>query len=105
MEQEGGLQKQGKKKICIKVYFNQKNFPEIARDAEKAGKRRGGLQLFTLKEHGFANERVSNTDGIGKFLKFCWHYWQETERHRFEKAADLAKREQEIRAEREKLGV
>jgi len=105
MEQDGGLQNNTKKKICIKVYFNQKNFPEVAKDAEKAGKRRGGLHLFTLKEHGFANQMVSNTDGIGKFLKFCWRYWQETERHRFEKAAELAKREQEIRAEREKLGV
>lgn len=105
MDELGGLQNQGKKKICIKVYFNAKNFPEIAKDAEKAGKRRGGLQLFTQKEHGFGHERVSNTDGIGKFLKFCWHYWQETERHRFEKAAELAKKEEELKKEREKLGI
>ena len=105
MEQQGALQNITKRKICVKVYFNPKNFPEIAKDAEKAGKRRGGLQLSTLKEHGFANERIANTDGISKFLKFCWQYWVETERHRFEKTVELAKREQEIKEERSRLGV
>ena len=105
MEQEGGLQIPSKKKIRVKVYLSAKDFAEIAKDAEKAGRRRGGLQLFTQKEHGFSNERVANTDGMSKFLKFCWHYWQETERHRFEKAAELAKMEQDIKMQREKLGV
>jgi hypothetical protein len=105
MEQEGGLLNIGKKKIRVKVYFSPKDFAEVAKDAEKAGKRRGGLLLFTQKEHGFSNQKVANTDGLSKFLKFCWHYWQETERHRFEKAAELAKMEQDIKMQREKLGV
>jgi len=105
MVEEGGLQIPHEKKIRVKVYFNPKTFAEVAKDAEKAGKRRGGLQLFTQKEHGFGHERLSNTDGISKFLKFCWRYWQETERHRFEKAAELAKREEELRQEKARLGL
>lgn len=105
MDELGGLQNTGKKKITVKVYFNPKTFAEVAKDAEKTTKRRGGLLLFTQKEHGFGHEKVANTDGISKFLKFCWKYWQETERHRFEKAAELAKMEQDIKMQREKLGV
>ena len=105
MDDQGGLQNQGKNKICVKVYFNAKTFAEIAKDAEKCGKRRGGLLLFTQKEHGFAHEKVANTDGISKSLKFYWRYWQETERHRLERAAELAKREQELKEERERLGI
>jgi hypothetical protein len=105
MVQQEGLLNTGKKQIRVKVYFSPKDFAEIAKDAEKAGKRRHGLLLFTQKEHGLVHDKVANTDSLSKFLKFCWHYWQETERHRFEKAAELAKREQEIKEERSKLGV
>lgn len=94
-----------KKKIRAKVYFNEKSFALVAGDAEKAGKRRGGLQLFTQKEHGFAHERVANTDGVSKFLKFTWQYWREHESDRLLQAAELARQEKELFEKKKKLGV
>ena len=92
-------------KICVKVYFNKDTFQAVALDAEKAGKRRGGLLLFTAKEHGFENEKISNTDGISRFLKHCWGYWRDHEKERLEQAAALAERERALQAEKRKLGI
>jgi hypothetical protein len=105
MEQEGDYKIQKGKKICVKVYFNPKSFQAVALDAEKSGKRRGGLQLFTQKPHGFGHELVSNTDGISKFMKHCWQYWIDHEAERLGQAAALAQREKELQAEKKRLGV
>lgn len=105
METEGDYKIQKEKKICVKVYFNRKSFQAVALDAEKSGKRRGGLQLFTQKPHGFGHELVSNTDGISRFLKHCWAYWREHEKERLEQATALAQRERELQAEKKKLGI
>lgn len=94
-----------KNKICVKVYFNSKTFPEVIKDAEQTGKRRRGLQNFTQKEHGFADEMVSNTDGISRFLKFCWQYWKEHETDRLRKAIELAEREKQLLEEKKRLGI
>jgi hypothetical protein len=93
------------KKIRAKVYFNEKQFQAVALDAEKAGKRRGGLQLFTQKAHGFANERVANTDGISKFLKHCWKYYVEHEADRLAAAAELAQRRKALEEEAKRKGI
>ena len=61
METKGDYKKQKGRKICVKCYFNPDSFQAVAADAERAGKRRGGLLLFTQKPHGFQNEQVSNT--------------------------------------------
>jgi hypothetical protein len=94
-----------KKKICCKVYFNQKNFAEIAALAEKAGKRRGGLQLFTQKKNGLAGEVVSNTDGISRFLKYAAWYWRDTEASRLSRAAEIKAKERELQEEKARLGI
>lgn len=58
------------RKIVIKVYLSPDEFYQFAKDAEQAGFRRGGLPLWIKKPHGFANERLANTDGISKFFKW-----------------------------------
>jgi len=90
-----------KTKICIKVYFNPTNFPIAAGIAEKMKKRRGGLQLFTQKKHGLAGQQVANTDGIGRALKAALWAWDKNEASRLEKAAEFARREENLRKERE----
>lgn len=92
-------------KVCIKVYFNPKNYPLVIDDAERSGKRHRGLQLYTQKEHGFADEKVANTDGVGRFLKFCWQYWREHESDRLRMAAEIAEREKQLLAEKKRLGL
>lgn len=105
IKQEGDYKIQPGKKICVKVYFNPKSFQAVANDAEKSGKRARGLQLFTQKPHGFAHELVSNTDGIGRFLKHAWLYWQEHEKERLEQAVALAQEERELAERKKKLGM
>lgn len=63
--------------VCIKVYLNPKLYAEMATLAEKSGNRRVGLPLYTQKKHGFADEKLANTDGIARFLKMTAEYWKE----------------------------
>ena len=105
MEEERDYKKPSKKKICVKVYLNPENFQRYARLAERTGKRRGGLQLFTQKKNGFAGEMLANTDGISKFFKFAGIYWEENEARRMEEAADLARKEKDIAEQRRRLGL
>ena len=86
-----------KKKICVKVYLNPNNFPRYATGAELAGKRRGGLPLFTQVPHGFADEKLANTDGLGRFFKMAADFWLE---HRAElevEARDVKEREARLK--------
>lgn len=92
-----------KDKVTVKVYFNPKTFLEVAELAEKAGYRRRGLQLYTQKKHGFADEKVANTDGISKFLKSLIVYWKKNEAQRMERKADLLKQKKAIDDELETL--
>jgi len=103
--EEGTISPQRKKSICIKVYVRPDLFSTLAKDAEAAGKRRKGLQLYVQKPHGFANELLANTDGIAKFLKYTWQYWKENEAARLERIAELLKKEKELQEERKKLGL
>jgi hypothetical protein len=75
-EQNDGPTKRKYQGVCVKVYFNEPDFAEVAKLAEKAGKRRVGLSLYTLKPHGFADEKLANTDGIARFLKMAANYWK-----------------------------
>lgn len=92
------------KGVCVKVYFNEPDFVEIAKDAEKAGKRRVGLVLFTQKSHGFQWERLANTDGIAKAMKYWWKYWQEAEPERLQKRKEAELKRQQAEEELKKLG-
>jgi hypothetical protein len=105
METKGDYEIKKVKKICVKCYFNPETFKAIAIDAEAAGKRRGGLLLFTQKSHGFAQEQVSNTDGISRFLKHCWAYWREHETERLQEAAKIAEDERGIAERKRKLAL
>ena len=96
---------EGKKKIRVKVYFNEKAFSEVIAEAEKANFRRRGLQIFTQKKNGLSGELVANTDGLSKFLKFCYRYYKEHEAERLENAAIIAKAEQELAEKKKKLGL
>jgi hypothetical protein len=87
------------------VYFNLKDFAEIAKDAEKAGKRHGNSILFRQKEHGFSGQEVANRKGIAKFLKYCWEYWRKAEPARLEEAAKLKAERQRIDEELKKAGM
>lgn len=94
-----------KNSICIKVYINKEEFPEVAQEAEKAGKRRRGLQLYTQKKHGFQGEVQPNTDGLSKFFKFCYQSYKESEADRMVRGAELLRKEKLLQEEREKLGM
>lgn len=63
--------------VCVKVYMSQEDFTAYAKLAERAGKRRVGLLLHTQKPHGFADEKLANTDGIARFLKMAGRFWAE----------------------------
>ena len=91
--------------ICIKVYLYPALFAEIAGEAEKSGKRRKGLLLYTQKPNGFANEKLANTDGIAKFLKFCYEYYKDHEADRVRDLADILRKEQEIQELRKQKGL
>lgn len=102
---ENGTILESNKSVCVKVYLNRKLFTEVAQQAEKAGKRRPGLLLFTKKKNGFAGEMLANTDGISRFFKYCAAYYKEHEAERLAKAADLAERERDLAAEKKRLGI
>jgi len=91
--------------VCVKIYLKPELFAEVAVQAEKALVRRKGLLLYTQKEHGFANEKLANTDGIAKFLKHTYRYWVEHEAQRLQELAEIAVTESEIAARKKKLGV
>ena len=105
MSEQGDYKKEGKKKICIKVYLNDHNFPRYAKLAERTGKRRGGLQLFVQKKNGFAGEMLANTDGLSKFFKFAADYWEASDAHRLSEAADIARGEKDLADRKRKLGM
>lgn len=92
------------KSVCVKVYLNQELFAEMAQEAEKAGKRRKGLLLFTQKEHGFSHEKVANTDGLAKYMKFCHNYYKDHYADRLREQAELEQREKEIQELKKQKG-
>ena len=95
----------GEKSVCLKVYLKPVLFAEMAMEAEKVGKRRKGLLLYTQKEHGFSHEKVSNTDGLGRFLKFCYLYFKEHEAQRMQEFADLMQKQKELDDLKRKRGL
>jgi hypothetical protein len=97
--------KYGKNQVIVKVPIHKKNFSRYCELAVQAKKRRGGLQLYTQKPHGFANEVSPNTDGLAKFMKFCVEYYQQHEAERLEAQARLIKEEQDIAERKKKLGL
>ena len=91
--------------VSVKVYLNRPLFAEMAKLAEKSGKRRAGLLLFTKKPHGLAGETLANTDGLSKFFKFTAAYWRDHESDRLKEAADLAKQKEAIAKREAELGL
>lgn len=91
--------------IKVRLYLKPELFSEMCKEAEKAGCRRKGLQLTTQKEHGFSHERLANTDGLGKFLKYCYNYYMEHEAQRLEEAAQIKRQEMELEERKKKIGV
>ena len=91
--------------ICIRTYLRPELFAEIAGEAEKAGKRKKGLLLYTAKPHGFANEKLANTDGIAKFLKFCYDYYKKAEPARLKELADILQQEKELQELKRQKGL
>ena len=91
------------KSVCVKVYLNQELFLEIIKQAEKTGKRRMGLIPYTQKDHGFAHEKLANTDGIGRYLKHTHRYFVENEAERLRKAVEIETRKAAILKESAKL--
>lgn len=94
-----------KKQNRVKVYLKDPELQAMADDAARAGFRREGLPIFVQKKHGFANEKVLNSDGISKFLKFCYQYWKRNEAERIEKYAELRRKEKELEEEKRRLGL
>jgi hypothetical protein len=92
-----------KSKIYVKVYFNEKDFTTIAEQSVKVGKRKGGLQLFTQKPHGFAHEKVANTKGISKFLKMCAKYYMDKENERAKERIELEIQKKELERKEKQL--
>lgn len=93
------------KSVCVKIYLKPELFAEITQEAEKAGIRRKGLLLYTEKPHGFANEKLANTDRIAQFLKFCFRQYLAAEADRIEKMAQIRRQEQDIAEQKKRLGI
>jgi len=91
--------------ICIKTYWKPEEFAEVAKFAERAGKRRGGLLLYIKKPHGFADEMLAHTTGCAKFLKYAAYAWADREADRLEQAAEIKQQEKEIAEKKAKLGI
>lgn len=93
------------KGICVKVYLKSQDFSDVAKWAEKAGKRRMGLLLFTQKKNGMAEEKLANTDGLSAYFKLCHDSYKAGEAERTVKLAEIQKKEKELEAEKAKLGL
>jgi len=91
--------------IPVPVYFNPATFSAVCKDAQKAGKR--GVMILEKHQtpHGFANEYTYNVKGIGKFLKYAWHYWQEHEAERLAEQARLAQEKKVLEEKMKKAGL
>ena len=90
--------------ICIKLYLKPEVFADVASEAEKAGVRHKGLLLYTQKPHGFAGEKLANTDDIAEFFKRTFKYWKEHEAERLQELAALAEEERRLQERKKKLG-
>mgnify|MGYP006992521433 CR=1 FL=1 len=71
--------------------------------------RGAGLNPYVLVAHGWDGEKRANTDGIGKFLKFCWYEYDRGAGRRADVLAEIAREESEnaerIRKKRELAGL
>ncbi len=103
LKSECGTMKKKYNGVCVKTYFNRKQYLELIKDAEKSKIRRVGLLAFTQKKGGFAHEKVANTDYLAKFLKYCWKNWKETEDYRLRQKAEVLALEREIEEKKKKL--
>jgi hypothetical protein len=93
----GGLDPTPLRKVCVKLYLNEKEFNEWIVLAENAGIRPRGLKPFTKKEHGFAWERIANTKGLVKFVKLkLLPYWVDGEAERKERQARVLEEAQKL---------
>lgn len=93
------------KAICIKTYWLEEKFLEIAADAEQAGIRRKGLPAYTQKKNGFADEKLANTDRIAAFLKYCYEEYKRNRAKRLEEEAQIIAEEQRLLERKKKLGI
>jgi hypothetical protein len=91
--------------ILVPVYFNPDTFTAICKDAASVEYRGVLLQPAKQKEHGFDGEITHQRKGVGPFLKFCWRYWKDDKTNRETKASEIKIKEQEIEAEKKKLGL
>jgi len=91
------------KSVKVRMYLKPELFAEVAQEAEKAGKRKKGLLLYTQRAHGFATEKDANTDGIAKFFKHCYDYWRAHEAQRLQELAEVTRQEHELAERRKKL--
>lgn len=85
----------------VSVYLNEADLTSMADQAHRLKFRRGGIPLKTQKPHGFADEWVANTDGVGLYLKFCHDYYVQYEGERLNKLADIVRRKQQLEKEEE----
>ena|GEM_PF-6828578 len=87
------------RKVCVKLYLNEKEFIDYITMAEKAQTRPRGLKPFRMKPHGFSHERIANTKGLVKFIKkIVIPYWKSGEE-------DRKLRTQKLVEEAERLGM
>ena len=98
--------KTDKSKIAVHVYFNPKQFAEIAILAITLKFRHGGSLLYRKKPNGFADEQIPNTKGISKLLKhLAFDYYKDTENIRNARISEIQAKEKELRENKAKLGI
>lgn len=98
LSKEGGtIPKKKYAGVCVKVYMSHEDFQAYAKLAERAGKRRVGLIPYTQKPHGFASEKLANTDGIARFLKMAGLFWGEHQDELEEKAKTIREDSEKLR--------
>ena len=89
---------------CIKLYCSDMGTLQQLADYATAKKYRfATAKLKKAKPHGFAHEYVWQVKGLSSAFWDFFKYYTNNEAERLAKAADLARREAELRAERDRL--
>ena len=94
---------------CVKVYFKPEEFLRVINGAVGGRFRGVGLFPYLQVAHSWGDEKRANTDGIAKFLKFCFAEYEKSAGRRADVLAEIAREESEnaerIRKKRELAGL
>jgi len=91
--------------VCVRIYFKENEFIEIAELAKILKLRPVGLKAIKKRPHGWRQETVADTKGIAKALHYLIGYYKDTEAERVLKLAQILAQEKVLREQKAKMGV